>query len=103
MQSNLLERMNAQNLQSSVEASGQFELLVQDRNEQIGRHRDPDLRFYSIRTRAEIMFEAKVRFGHHEEGLAPNWETLCPTCGIDLSHLGPSESSQVRKNGLKNR
>ena len=30
MQRNLLERMNAQNLQSSVQASGQFQLLVQD-------------------------------------------------------------------------
>ena len=35
MQSNLLERMNAQNLQSSVEASGQFQLLVQYGYQQI--------------------------------------------------------------------
>jgi hypothetical protein len=35
MQSNFLERMNAQNLQSSVEAYGQFQLLVQDGYQQI--------------------------------------------------------------------
>jgi hypothetical protein len=35
MQSNLLERVNAQNLQSSVEASGHFQLLVQDSYQQI--------------------------------------------------------------------
>ena len=35
MQSNILERMNAQNLQSSVEASEQFQLLVQYGYQQI--------------------------------------------------------------------
>ena len=33
MQSNLLKRMSAQNLESSVEASGQFQFLVQDRHQ----------------------------------------------------------------------
>lgn len=60
MQSNLLERMEARNLRSSAEASRQFELLVQDRHEQIGRHRDLGLRLHSIRTQAEKMLEAKV-------------------------------------------
>jgi hypothetical protein len=38
-----LERMNAQNLQSSVESAGQHELLVKDRDHQIGADRNPDL------------------------------------------------------------
>ena len=35
--------MNAQNLQSSVESAGQHELLVKDRDHQIGAYRNPDL------------------------------------------------------------
>lgn len=60
MQSDLLKRVNTQNLQGSAEASGQFEFFVQDRHHQVGRHRDPDLRFHRIRTRAEIMLDPHV-------------------------------------------
>jgi hypothetical protein len=51
MQSNLLERMNAQNLQSSVEASEQFQFLLQDGYQQICRHSDPNLSFYHVEAR----------------------------------------------------
>jgi hypothetical protein len=61
--------MHTQNLQGSVEASGQFEFLGQCRHEQIGRYRDPDLRFHNIRTRAEIMLEAKVSLDPLEKQL----------------------------------
>jgi hypothetical protein len=54
MQSNLLERVNTQNLQSSVQASWQFQLLVQDGYQQIGRYGDPNLRFHRIAVMARV-------------------------------------------------
>ena len=60
MQSNLLERVNAQNLQSSVQASGQFQLLVQDGHQQICRHGDPNLRFHRIEARPIVVREKRV-------------------------------------------
>jgi hypothetical protein len=40
--------MNAQNLQSSVESAGQLELLVKDRDHQIGADRNPDLGLHRV-------------------------------------------------------
>jgi hypothetical protein len=54
--------MNAQNLQSSVESSGQLELLVKDRNYQIGADRNPDLGLHRVGARAVVMFDSQVAF-----------------------------------------
>ena len=94
MQRNLLKRVNAQNLQSSVEASRQFEFLVPDRFEQIGRHRDPDLRFHSIRTRAEVMLEAKVSLDPEIFGFLAKLLLLLIPLGvfiIKLKHTGSDD------------
>lgn len=42
--------MNAQKLQSSVERSGQLELLVEDCDYQIGGHGNPDLLLHRVGT-----------------------------------------------------
>jgi len=61
--------MNAQNLQSSVECSGQLEPLVEYRNHQVGAHRDPDLSLHRVGTRSVEMLDAKVTFYPAEEQL----------------------------------
>jgi hypothetical protein len=60
MQSNLLERMNAQNLQSSEEASGQFQILVQDGYQQVCRHSYQNLRFHCVEARPIIVLDAQT-------------------------------------------
>ena len=69
MQSNLLERMNAQNLQSSVKASGQFQLLVQDGYQQICRHSDPNLSFYCVETRPVVVLDPQIALDPFEKQL----------------------------------
>jgi len=61
--------MNAQNLQSSVECAGQLELLVKDRNHQVGAHRDPDLCLHCVGTRLIEMLDAQMSFDPTEEQL----------------------------------
>ena len=69
MQSNLLERMNAQNLQSSVEASGQFQLLVQDGYQQICCHSDPNLSFHCVEARPVVMLDPQIALDPLEKQL----------------------------------
>ena len=59
MQRDLFKRVNAQNLQSSVQRSGQLEFLVQDGNERINAHR--------VGQSAEEVFDAQVLFDPAEE------------------------------------
>lgn len=59
--------MNAQNLQSSVECSGQLELLVEDRNHEIGAYCDPDLSLHCVGTRAIVVLDAQMPFDPTEE------------------------------------
>lgn len=59
--------MNAQNLQSSVECSGQLETLVEDRNHEVGAHCDPDLCLHCVGTRAIVMFDSEVPLDPAEE------------------------------------
>jgi hypothetical protein len=59
--------MNAQNLQSSVEGSGQLQLLVYDSYNQVNAHRNPDLRFHSIRAGSVEMFDPQVSLDPSEE------------------------------------
>ena len=61
--------MNAQNLQSSVESSGQLELLVKDRDYQIGADRNPDLGLHRVGARAVVMFDSQVAFDPAKEQL----------------------------------
>ena len=67
MQRDLFKRVNAQNLQSSVQRSGQLEFLVQDGNEQIDAHRDPDLSLHCVGRSTEEVFDAQVLFDPAEE------------------------------------
>jgi len=69
MQSNLLERMNAQNLQRSVEASGQFQLLVQYGYQQICRHSDPNLSFHRVEARSVIVLDPQIALDPFEKQL----------------------------------
>ena len=69
MQSNLLERMNAQNLQSSVEASGQFQLLVQYGYQQICRHSDSNLSFHRVEARSVIVLDPQIALDPFEKQL----------------------------------
>jgi hypothetical protein len=55
--------VNAQNLQSSVEAFGQFQLLVQDGSQQICRHGDPNLGFRCIQ--ACSLEHSRRKYGLH--------------------------------------
>lgn len=59
--------MNAQNLQSSVDCSGQLEPLVEDRNHEISTHCDPDLSLHCVGTRAVVMLDAQMSFDPAEE------------------------------------
>ncbi len=59
--------MNAQNLQSSVECSGQLEPLVEDRNYEVSAHRDPDLGLHCVGTRAVVVLDAQMPFDPTEE------------------------------------
>ena len=61
--------MNAQKLQSSVEFSWQLELLVEDRDHQIGTDCDPYLSFHRVGTCAVVMLDAQVSFDPAEEQL----------------------------------
>ena len=69
MQSNLLERMNAQNLQSSVEASGQLQLLVQDGHQQVCRHSYPNLRFHCVEARPIVVLDPQIALDPFEKQL----------------------------------
>ena len=69
MQSNLLERVNAQNLQSSVQASGQFQFLVQDGHQQICRHGDPNLRFHCVEARPIVVLDPQIALDPFEKQL----------------------------------
>ncbi len=60
MQSNLLERVNAQNLESSMEASGHFQFLLQDRHQQVCRHCCPDLGFHRIRACSIVTLDPEI-------------------------------------------
>ena len=59
--------MNAQKLQSSVESAGQFHLLMNDRDHQIGGHRDPYLRLHRVGTRAVEVFDSQMLLDPSEE------------------------------------
>jgi len=59
--------MNAQKLQSSVECAGQLELLVKNRNYQIGADGDPDLSLHGIGTCAVIVLDPQVALDPSEE------------------------------------
>src|ERR1035441_9428720 len=67
MQRYFLKRVNTQKLQSSVQGAGQSQLLVDDGDEQVSRHRDPDLGFHRIGAGSKKMFDAQVAFDPAEE------------------------------------
>ena len=67
MQKDLSKRVNTQNLQSSVQRSGQLEFLVQDGNEHIDAHSDPDLSLHCVGRNAEEVFDAQVLFDPAKE------------------------------------
>ena len=59
--------MNAQKLQSSVEGAGQFHLLVENGDHQIGCHCDPYLRLHRVGTRAVEVFDSQMLLDPSEE------------------------------------
>lgn len=61
--------MNAQKLQSSVEGAGQLQLLVNDRDHQIGCHRDPYPRLHRVGTRAVEALDARMFLDPSKEQL----------------------------------
>ena len=80
MESHFFKRVNAQKLQSSVEASGQLQLLVKDGHHQVNAHRDPDLSLHRIRARPVVMLDAQVAFDPAEE------EFDSPAQAVKLGH-----------------
>ena len=62
MQRDPSKRVNAQNLESSVKRSRHFKFLVQDGNERVSAHRDPDLGLHRIGRDAEELLDAQVLF-----------------------------------------
>ena len=88
MDRHLLKWMNAQELESSVESTGELELLVEDGYHEVNGDRDPDLRLHRIGTGAEVVFDAQVAFDPFEE------EFDLPTALVDLGH-GKSGDLQV--------
>ena len=67
MQRDFFKRVNAQNLQSSVQRSGQLEFLVQDGNEHVNADCDPHLGLHCVGRSAEEVFDAQVLFDPAEE------------------------------------
>jgi hypothetical protein len=54
MQRRFFKRMNAQKLQSSVQGSGQAQLLVEDGDHQVNGDGNPDLGLHRVGTRAVV-------------------------------------------------
>ena len=67
MQRHFLKRVNTQELQSSVQVSGQVELLVEDGDDQIYGYRDPDLSFHRVGAGSQKVFDAHVTLDPTEE------------------------------------
>lgn len=64
--------MNAQKQQSSVGCAGQLELVVEDGDYQIGRHRDPYLGLFGDGTCAVVMLDLQVPLDPTEQLDAPS-------------------------------
>ena len=67
MQRCFFKRMNAQQLQSSVQCSGQVQLLVNDGDHQVSGDGHPDLGLHRVGARAEVMLDSQVPFDPAEE------------------------------------
>ncbi len=52
-----------------MESAGQLELLVEDRDHQIGADRNPDLGLHRVGARAVVMFDSQVAFYPSKEQL----------------------------------
>ena len=80
--------MNAQKLVSSVQFSGELELLVKDGHHEVDGHCDPDLGLHCIGAGAEVMFDTQVAFDPLEE------EFDLPTALVELGN-GQSGDLQI--------
>ena len=80
MDRNFLERVNAQKLQSSVQCSGQIQLLVDDGHHEVNGDRNPDLSLHRIGAGSEVMLDAQVAFDPAEE------QFDLPSQPVDLRH-----------------
>jgi hypothetical protein len=80
MDRHLLKGMNTQKLESSVESTREFELLVKDGHHEVNGHCNPDLGLHRIGTGAEVVFDAQVAFDPLEE------ELDLPTALVELGH-----------------
>ena len=69
MQRHFFKRMNTQKLQSSVQCSGQVQLLVQDGDHQVNRDGNPDLGLHRVGTRSVVVFDAEGSFDPAKEQL----------------------------------
>src|SRR5271170_7084277 len=69
MQRRFFKRMNAQQLQSSVQCSGQAQLLVEDGDHQVNGDGNPNLGLHRVGTRAEVMLDSQVPFDPAKEQL----------------------------------
>src|ERR671924_2378976 len=69
MERHFLERVNAQNLQSSVQSSRQVEFLVEDCHYDVDGYRDPDLRLHRIRAVAVEVLDSQMLLDPSEEQL----------------------------------
>ena len=61
--------MNAQKLQSSVQGSGQTQLLVEDGDHQVNGDGNSDLGLHRVGTRAVVVLDSEVAFDPAEEQL----------------------------------
>lgn len=67
MQRHFRKWVNARELQSSVQGAGQAQLLVEDGDHQVNRHRNPNLGLHRVGPRAEKMLAAQMSFDPSEE------------------------------------
>jgi hypothetical protein len=67
MQRDLFQRAHAQNQQSFLQRSWHFDILVQDGNEHVNAHRNPNLGLHRVGRYAEDVFDAQVLLDPAEE------------------------------------
>jgi len=90
MERHFFKRMDAENLQSSVQIARQTELFVKDRYHQVNAHSDPDLGFHGVGAGPKIVFDSQVVFDPAEK------EFDVPT---RLVELGDNQSGNVEMVG----
>src|SRR5689334_18735455 len=76
MNRHFLKRVNTQQLQSSVQGSGQTQLLVSDSHDQINGDGNPDLCLHRVGARSIVVLDSEMALDPAEEQLDPPPQTV---------------------------